>query len=86
VRIGYFFCDGVCAYIGKGANAYFHNGGKVTGRQRGGAGQRGKKGYHCYCLLFYDGYDYVTNTIAREKEIEGWTRKRKLELIASFNP
>jgi putative endonuclease len=33
--------------------------------------------YHCY-LLFYDGYDYVTNTIAREKEIEGWTRKRKL--------
>jgi hypothetical protein len=24
VRVGYLFGDGVCAYIGKGANAYFH--------------------------------------------------------------
>jgi putative endonuclease len=42
--------------------------------------------YHCYYLLLYEGYDYVNNAIAREKEIKGWVRKRKLELIRSFNP
>ena len=42
--------------------------------------------YHCYYLLFCESFDYVNNAIAREKEIKGWVRKRKLELIRSFNP
>lgn len=42
--------------------------------------------YHCYNLLFYEAFEYINNAIAREKEIKGWVRKRKLELIRSFNP
>jgi putative endonuclease len=28
----------------------------------------------------------VNDAIAREKEIKGWSRKKKVELINSFNP
>ena len=42
--------------------------------------------YNCYYLLFYESFDYINNAIAREKEIKGWNRKKKLELIGSFNP
>ena len=42
--------------------------------------------YHCYYLLYYEHYQYVNNALAREKEIKGWTRTKKLELITSANP
>jgi putative endonuclease len=42
--------------------------------------------YNCYYLLFYESFDYINNAIGREKEIKGWSRKKKLELIKSFNP
>ena len=42
--------------------------------------------YNSFYLLFYEGFDYINNAIAREKEIKGWDRKKKLELIKSFNP
>ena len=42
--------------------------------------------YNCFYLLFYESFDYINNAIAREKEIKGWDRKKKLELIRSFNP
>jgi putative endonuclease len=42
--------------------------------------------YHCYYLLFYEAFDYVNNAIAREKEIKGWRKQKKLELVRSFNP
>lgn len=42
--------------------------------------------YYCYHLLFYEHYQYVNDALAREKEIKGWRRDKKLELIKSFNP
>ena len=42
--------------------------------------------YHAFYLLFYESSDYINNIIAREKEIKGWRRSKKEELIASFNP
>jgi putative endonuclease len=42
--------------------------------------------YNCFYLLFYESFDYINNAITREKEIKGWDRKKKLELIKSFNP
>ncbi len=42
--------------------------------------------YSAYYLLFYEGHQYINNAIAREKEIKGWTRKKKWNLINSFNP
>jgi putative endonuclease len=42
--------------------------------------------YSAYYLLFYESYQDTNNAIAREKEIKGWIRKKKWELINSFNP
>jgi hypothetical protein len=49
VWVGYFFCDGVCAYIGKGANAYFH-GAKVG---RGNEAERGSEAKRGNLLVTY---------------------------------
>jgi len=42
--------------------------------------------YSAYYLLFYEPYQNINNAIAREKEIKGWTRQKKWQLINSFNP
>ena len=42
--------------------------------------------YRCYYLLFYEAFDYINNAIAREKEIKGWRKEKKLALIRAFNP
>ena len=42
--------------------------------------------YNCYFLLYYEHFDFIEDAIDREKEIKGWTRKKKEDLITSFNP
>ena len=42
--------------------------------------------YFCYCLIYYERFTYVDQAIRREKEIKGWTRKKKLALIKEMNP
>jgi len=42
--------------------------------------------YNAFYLLYYECTQYVNNAIAREKEIKGWSRKKKVALIESFNP
>lgn len=42
--------------------------------------------YNCYYLVYYEGFDYISDAIKREKQIKGWTRKKKEELINSTNP
>lgn len=42
--------------------------------------------YKCRHLLYYEKYIWVKEAIAREKEIKGWLRVKKLELIQSQNP
>ena len=37
-------------------------------------------------LVYYEIFGNVLNAIAREKEIKGWLRIRKIELIVSVNP
>lgn len=53
--------------------------------------QRGSKEtfagkYFCYHLIFWERYTYVEHAIAREKEIKGWRREKKINLIEEFNP
>ena len=42
--------------------------------------------YHCHHLIWYEHFDDIYTAIAREKEIKGWRREKKLNLIATTNP
>jgi len=42
--------------------------------------------YNCYYLVFWERYQYVQHAIEREKEIKGWKRSKKDDLISEFNP
>jgi putative endonuclease len=42
--------------------------------------------YKCYYLVYYEEYQHVKTAIAREKEIKGWRREKKENLIKTLNP
>ena len=42
--------------------------------------------YNCYNLVYWEHYTQIDVAIAREKELKGWTRKKKEQLINEFNP
>lgn len=42
--------------------------------------------YNCHYLLYYEHFQYINRAIEREKQIKGWLRKKKEELINSVNP
>ena len=42
--------------------------------------------YHCDRLVYYESFDDVHKAIAREKQLKGWRRERKIALIESKNP
>lgn len=44
------------------------------------------KNYRVNRLLYFEMTGNVNNAIAREKQIKGWSRKKKMELIQSTNP
>ncbi|MGN6435479.1 MAG: GIY-YIG nuclease family protein [Agriterribacter sp.] len=41
--------------------------------------------YNVFYLLYYEDFQYINDAIAREKEIKGWSRAKKIALIQSFN-
>ena len=43
------------------------------------------KKYNIDKLVFYEAYDDITNAIAREKQIKGGTRAKKIKLIEEMN-
>ena len=42
--------------------------------------------YNCYYLVYWERYSSIEHAIEREKELKGWTRKKKEILISSINP
>ena len=42
--------------------------------------------YACNRLVWFQQFQYVNKAIAREKQIKGWRREKKLALIAETNP
>ena len=42
--------------------------------------------YNVNRLVYYQATSNIESAIAREKQIKGWTRRRKVELIESTNP
>jgi putative endonuclease len=42
--------------------------------------------YNLTRLVYYEMFFYPDAAIAREKQLKGWLRRRKIELIESMNP
>lgn len=42
--------------------------------------------YNVCKLVYVEETEYVGNAIEREKEIKGWRRQKKVDLIESINP
>ena len=42
--------------------------------------------YQCNRLVWYEGYVYASSAIAREKQLKGWRREKKIALIEKMNP
>jgi len=42
--------------------------------------------YNVTSLVYFESFDDVLVAIDREKEIKGWRREKKIELIESINP
>ena len=59
-------------------------------RRRVGEHKEGTSGftsrYRVHQLVYFEIFDYATRAIAREKQLKGWTRARKIALIKSLNP
>jgi len=41
--------------------------------------------YGCNRLVYYESFDDVYKAIAREKQLKGWVRRKKIALIESAN-
>jgi len=42
--------------------------------------------YNIQFLVYYQKFTWIQEAIAREKELKGWIREKKIELIRGFNP
>ena len=42
--------------------------------------------YNCDRLVWFENLQYIQKAIAREKELKGWRRAKKIALIESMNP
>ena len=45
-----------------------------------------QKKYNIYRLVYFEGLGDIRDAIAREKQIKGWLRAKKVALIESMNP
>ena len=44
------------------------------------------KKYHVHKLVYFEMFDFVELAIAREKQIKGYSREKKIKLIEQMNP
>ena len=42
--------------------------------------------YKCFYLIYFEQFQDIETAISREKQIKGWTRKKKEDLINIVNP
>ena len=42
--------------------------------------------YNAYHLIYWERFEFVDDAIRREKQLKGWSRKKKEALISQFNP
>jgi putative endonuclease len=42
--------------------------------------------YKCTRLVYFESYERARNAIAREKQLKGWRRSKKIALVEKMNP
>jgi putative endonuclease len=42
--------------------------------------------YNLHALVYFEAFGHISDAIAREKQLKGWLRSRKVALIQSQNP
>ena len=42
--------------------------------------------YNIKHLVYFEQFDYIDQALAREKQLKGWTRAKKIRLIEQLNP
>ena len=55
-------------------------------QHREGLGEGFTRRYQCKLLVFYETYERMDEAIAREKQIKGGSRAKKMALIEAMNP
>ena len=55
-------------------------------QHKAGAFEGFSKTYGCTRLLYYELHEDIRTAIAREKQLKGWRREKKLNLIRKQNP
>ena len=55
-------------------------------QHRNGAFEGFSKTYGCTRLLYIEAFEIMLQAIAREKQLKGWRREKKLSLIRKANP
>ena len=55
-------------------------------KHKNGAYEGHSKRYNCTRLVYFVRYPLVGDAIAREKQLKGWTRVKKIALIEKRNP
>ena len=55
-------------------------------QHRNGAFEGFSKQYNCNRLVWFERHPFVAEAIAREKQLKGWSRKKKIGLIERENP
>jgi putative endonuclease len=53
---------------------------------RSGKGGSFTRRYRVSTLVYAEEYQYIEDAIAREKQLKGWRRSKKDELVESLNP
>lgn len=68
-------------YVGVTSDMYTR-----TRQHKNGAFEGFSKKYGCIRLLYYEQFTDIQSAIAREKQLKGWRREKKLDLIRTTNP
>ena len=55
-------------------------------QHRNGTYEGFSKKYGCVRLLYYENFGDIRLAIAREKQLKGWRREKRLDLIRTTNP
>jgi putative endonuclease len=68
-------------YIGVTSDIYIR-----VQQHKNGTFEGFSKEHACTRLLYYEQHEDISQSIAREKQLKGWRREKKLNLIRTQNP